>query len=197
MKKVLSGLVGVFMLVALVGSAAYALLSDSASLQNLALSTGTADLLIRLTGDTTFEQNKDVAGSFFDDALVPGSYDEVGFDLQNSATGSDVDMTFSATVPAPATGDWADLKDVVECAVYVPGGDVDSTDAAVSSGWFTLDAWNTAEKDIPGGPVTPGNSTSLVLRCMLPETADNSTAGKSLTGLEFQVTGTQYIAPAV
>ena len=70
MSKILSGLLGVFLVVGVVGVAAYAQFFDAASLTNLALSTGTADLLIKLTEDSDFVDDRDLSlTTFFDDMV--------------------------------------------------------------------------------------------------------------------------------
>ena len=176
-----------------VGGAAFAVLSDTASLTNLALSTGSANLEIKLTSDPVedYAAERDVTvEGFFADALLPGGYDDVAFDLLN---GSDDGVNLILTGHlVQGLGDWEDLKNVVTCVVYVSGESPDG-DATVSSGWFTLDQWSTAARDLPGDPLAPDAEESLVLRCMLPATADNTTAGLSLSGLEFVVTGTQEV----
>lgn len=193
MNKILSGILGVLVVAGVVGGAAFAVLSDTASLTNLALSTGSAALEIKLTGDPTeaYDEERNVAiEGFFADALIPGSYDEVAFDLRNSSD-EEVDFLLTGQL-VPGTGDWDTLKGVVTCVVYSAGEDPEGA-ASVSSGWWTLEEWSTLGRDLPGDPLAPTSETSLVLRCMLPETADNTTAGLDLAGLEFVVTGTQEV----
>ncbi len=192
MNKILSGILGVLLLAGVVGGAAFAVLTDAASLTNLALSTGTADLLIKLGTDPieNYVNDRDVAvDGVFSGAFIPGSFQEVVFNLKND-TSSDVNFLLTGRL-LTASGDWDALKAALSCVVYVSGNDPESTDLALSSGWFTLEQWNSAPRDLPGDPLSPAEEQTLVLRCRLPESADNSTSGKAITGVEFEFTGTQ------
>ncbi len=192
MNKILSGILGVLIVAGVVGGAAFAVLTDAASLTNLALSTGTADLLIKLGTDSSYTNDRDVTTEgVFAGAFIPGSFQEVEFNLKNDTT-SDVDLLLTGRL-LTATGDWEALKAALSCVVYVSGGDPESVVPTVSSGWFTLEQWNFAPRDLPGDPLSPAEEQALVLRCRLPESADNSTSGKSITGVEFEFTGTQEV----
>ncbi|OGC50994.1 hypothetical protein A2W32_00335 [candidate division WWE3 bacterium RBG_16_37_10] len=194
MNKVVSGLLGLTVVVGLVVGAAVAQFNDAASLTNLALSVGSPDLLIKLTGGESFLQEVNIAGSFFD-TLVPGEFDEVLFELRNNSTGN-LDFSLTGKIPVVPTPseDWTALKDEVECVVYLQGGDPESVDTAVSSGWKTLNTW-LASQDLPGDPLNSSSEEQLVLRCKVPSDAPNSVAGQEITDLEFEVTGEQILGP--
>ena len=191
MNKITSGLLGVAVVTLLVAGAAFAQLTDSASLTNIALSTGTADLLIKLTADPSFDQNRNVSGTLFDEQLIPGEFDEIPFDLKNDTT-SDTPLILTGLIPADPTGNWNELKAVISCVVYIPLENPDGS-SDVSSGWFTLEQWRSTARDLPGDPLDPDEEVSLILRCLLPGSSGNEVANMSLTGMEFEVTGTQAL----
>jgi len=194
MRKVMSGILGLTVVVGLVVGAAVAQFNDSASLTNLALTIGSPDLLIKLTGGPSFLQEVNIAGSLFD-TLVPGEFDEVLFELLNNSAGN---INFSLTGKIPVeptpTDDWNALKDEIECVVYLQGFSPDSTEASESSGWKTLNTWLISQ-DLPGDPLNDGAEEQLALRCRVPGDAPNSVAGHKSTDLEFEVTGEQIVGP--
>src|SRR3989344_5143518 len=165
MSKILSGLLGVFLVVGVVGVGAYSALSDSASLTNIALSTGAADLLIKLTGVGSFDDGTNVAGAHFDELLVPGDSDSLNFELRNdSPPGISFDLTGRIPDEPTPTDDWNALSGVVECAVYLAGEDPDG-DATESSGWLTLATWFGGPQGIPGDPLASGSEEQYTLEC--------------------------------
>ncbi|HLB51612.1 hypothetical protein A3F07_01790 [candidate division WWE3 bacterium RIFCSPHIGHO2_12_FULL_38_15] len=194
MRKVISGILGLTVVVGLVVGVAFAVFSDPASLTNMALSVGSNNLLIRLTGVGSFAETVDATGFA---ELVPGGTEDVPFELQNNSNNQS--FSLAGEIPSDPTTpeNWTALKGVVECVVFDPAGSgpgsIGDGSTSDSSGWFTLEEWRSASRDLPGDPLLEdGGTASLVLRCGIPvSVSDGTLAGKSLSDLEFKVTGTQ------
>lgn len=197
MNKILSGLLGLVLVAGLVGGSAYALLSDTASVTGVALGVGSAGLNVRAEGDTVWHETTDLTGLVFANKLIPGRTEWGRFELQNASDDSDtdpIDMNLTGQLVAHS-GDWDDLSGVIMCSVYdeLAGG---TPTGGASTGWKTLAQWASAPVSLPSGALVSGGERTYTIRCMLPTSADDSVAGMSVTGIGFDIVGTQ-VTPTV
>lgn len=177
MKKILSGLIGVFAIVGLVSASAYALFTAQATVSGLDLNTGTAGLEVSAPG---FPQAPSINFGL-EDTLVPGETNTIGFTLHNTSDDVDFNLTTKLT---SAGGDWGDLNSLVNLTISYGGENVSGS----------LANWNAGEIPLPDGvdgPLESGETRTYEVTYGLDASATSVVAGKSLTNITFVFTGTQ------
>lgn len=197
MNKILSGILGLVLTLGLVGGSAYALLSDTASVTGIALSTGSASLLVKPEQEgAVYGETAPLNNAVFANTLIPGRSEWGRFMVMNDSSDSDVDpidMDLTGQIVS-YSGNWGLLSPVVECAVYLEATGTPET--GDTTGWGTLSTWETSPVPLPGGALVSGEERTYTIRCRLPETAGNEVAGLSLSDVQFDIVGTQ-VTPTV
>lgn len=195
MKKILGSLIAIVLTIGLVGTAAYALFSDTVTVSGLTITTGTADLEISFNGNDNafYEESHNFENLVLADNVYPGYTNSATFYLRNVST-SDISLRPSTRLTA-ATGDWGALSNVVQIRV------TDVTDSNYSWGWQTLAWWNAVDRTITNtagvnyeaDPTGTANAHEYQIEIRVPTTAGNEISGLSLTDITFVITGTQVL----
>jgi predicted ribosomally synthesized peptide with SipW-like signal peptide len=162
--------------------------TDTVTVTNNQIQTGTADLQVSTAGigggawDTTTK-----SASIVLTGLIPGGAYKNDYDFSlwnNSTTGVNFDITVQTTSVSGTGG--ADESKLL-LALYENGQDPDTQ----GSGWFTLAQWQAAARSLnsvlnPGA----GSTKDYRLAAKLDSTAGNEWQGKTVN-MTFTVTGTQ------
>lgn len=174
MTKVITGLTGLVVTVALAGASAFALFSDTVTVTNAQISTGNADLQISLD-NATWSEGINFADMFLLDGIFPGYTDTGTFYLRNNSDSAG-DMSVSGLL-ASRSGNWNALKDKVMVTMQV--GD----NAPVTG---SLAAWETEKALTPTNTLGGGEVVAVTATIMVDSTAGNEIANKTLsTNWEF------------
>lgn len=187
MNKIVSGVLGLVMVLALTAGSAYALFSDSATVSGVTLTTGSTDLQVKLAdGSDTYDSTLDLSTHVFE-TLSPGQETvPLAFDVRNSATDNvTLDLTGLLT---SAAGDWGVLSPVLKMAIYKS---TDTATTGATTGWKTLTEWNNAPVALPLSPLAQNGENNYKVSFMLDTSADNSVQGKTLSSVVVVLTGTQ------
>lgn len=199
MKKILAGFLGLFLVVGIVAGAGYALFTSQVSVTGMVLGTATPSLKISFLdkSDPTWRNYKtdlSFAGQTFA-PLLPGEMDWGAFYLKNQSNGTtdQLDFSLKGKITA-AAGDWGTLKDVVSMKVCVMDPAMENyCDTTQQTPWYSLADWNVSEKNLPGGTLLQGTERPYVVVFYIDNSLGNSIAGKTITGMTMQVTGTQVL----
>lgn len=194
MKKIYAGLLSIAAVLVIVGVSAYALFTDKVTMSGMVLGTATPNLLMSLDNEN-WVSTKSIGDAFA--PLLPGETDwgEVYFTNTSNGTTDKVDMNLTARLTA-AGGDWGILKDAIQMRVCVhdPAGSAGHwCNEAKATGWATLAYWNLNDVALPGNPLLQGGTEHYVMEFFIPSTYGNEIAGKDITGMTFEVTGTQVL----
>lgn len=189
MKKIITGFLGLILVVGLVGGAAFALLSSQATVSGVSFVVGNANLQVSANG-SDYSSDVNFSGAFFT-GLYPTS-DVVGeqFLLKNS---SDVNIALSLNAKLndgaseSPVGSWDVLKD----AVQVGFDYYDGSNWVEAPGYATLNQWNATGYALAGGNIAQGDQRWYRMHVKISPDTDSAIAGKSLTSTVFTFTGTQ------
>lgn len=194
MKKIIGGILGIFLVIGIVAGVGYALYSSTVSIERAVFGTANTDLKIDAyfsgrgwvfggNGNYTL----DVNSAFLTRALYPGEMDWGHIKLINSSSPSmPLDIKGQLT---SAEGDWNELKGVLKMRVC-PVLDTSSIPAEEDCGsWYTLDQWNTYARDFPGTSLE--GEKQYWVEVLLPSTVDPITEGKTISNVTLVITGTQ------
>jgi hypothetical protein len=181
MKKILFGFLGIMMVVAVVASSARALFFSTVNINNVAISSGNANLEFSLssngpwTSDFTFVP-------WIAENIAPGYENHATFYVRNNSS-ADIDLKLSALLKV-ARGDWGPFN--LWTTVWV--GDSTGT---TGSGYHTLTEWATTP-GIDLGITVPHGGTPQAMGLYLKVSidADNSFANKWIS-TDWTITGTQ------
>lgn len=187
MKRIYLALLTVIASLGLAGATTFAVWSDTVTVTNNIVQTGSADLQVSNVSGTVGPWNTSTAASSLSITnLIPGGTagDGFSFALWNNSTAG-VNFTTSARITA-VTGLTTEDKSQLEIAVYESG-----ETAATGSGWITLTDWESAVRSLDF-TLTPGqvNAKDFRVSARLKSTATNEWQGKTVT-ITFTVTGTQ------
>ncbi|MBW6441461.1 hypothetical protein K0B04_00950 [Patescibacteria group bacterium] len=194
MKKIISGIIGSLVIVALIGGVAFALFSSTVTISGLTLTTADTALEIRPDVDEApWTTNLDMSSITFK-KLIPGTYEWGRFYLLNTSTGTPeegeavrraIDFDISAKITEPAQGDWNLLKDVIYAEIYV------ENNHGYTTGRHTLEEWRNGV-EIADHILIQGDNEVYIVEFWMDETVDNTYKGKSITGINIEITGTQH-----
>ncbi|PKN02832.1 hypothetical protein CVU76_02290 [Candidatus Dojkabacteria bacterium HGW-Dojkabacteria-1] len=195
MKKILFGFLGIFLVIGIVAGTGYALFSSKVSMTGVVLGTATPSLEIgtdKFTPEVTWYTTLPVDGQPLFKLFLPGEMDWGEFWLRNSSTANGVPLDFNLEGRiTSAGGDWGLLKDAIKMRICLyndtPGNHCD-TDK--TTGWMTLADWNTAARSLPG-PLLQGAPVHYAINLYIDPSFGNAIANKAITGLNFEITGTQ------
>ncbi len=193
MKKILSGFIGLFAVIGLVAGTGYALFTSTANINGMVLGTATPGLVVSLASESGYDSTIDLSSVRFA-PLLPGESDWGEFWLKNTsiATTDPLSFNLQARITA-AGGDWGVLSNAVQAKIclYDPAS-APHCDEANDTEWFTLAQWNTAPRTLPGNPLAQSETgTHYVIVFQIPSGYDNGIAGKTITGMNVTITGTQ------
>jgi len=207
MKKILTGFLGLFLVIGIVAGAGYAVFTDQVRMTGMVLGTATPGLEITFYNKTTdgpvvelWAPTLDFTGQSFQ-KLLPGEKDWGGFWLRNvstdGATNTDdvwdpLDFTLKGSILS-AYGSWDLLKDVIQMRICVLNTTNDSCDTSQATTWMTMNSWFIAERNLPGGVLESGDDRGYMIEFYIPDSYGNEIAGKTITGMTMQVTGTQVV----
>lgn len=180
MKKILSGILGLALTLTVVGGVAYAAFSTQASVLGTEFSTGTPSLQLWNGSGYVSEWSP---GWIFS-GLYPGYITSpTDFYLYNN--GNTGLMNITGHLRNGVSGDWASFSDNVKVGISIyPTAITDPT----STDWHTLGEWNSNNYTL--GAIAQGAQVHYNFNVMVPSGAGNELIGKTLSGVNFDFTGT-------
>lgn len=182
MKKILSGIMGIAMIVAVVSGAAYAAFSSQATVSNVSFATGNATLLV--WDGAEYAENWTSNLSFGN--MYPGYQSSASpIWLKNTSTSP---ISLAVTMQLTDGGvNWPNaLTDAVEIIVY------DSTNSTSNAGgWKSLNDWNVNPDTFPGAALLPETDRMFNVYVRVPSSFGNEIANLGLPLVGFTLTGTQ------
>ena len=198
MKKILVGFFGIFLVLGIVAGTGYALFSDSVTMDRMVLGTATPGLMIKTEeeGLETWRTSLDFRNTSPFQLLLPGKIDFGEFWLWNNSSTGDMekglDMELQGQLLTAYTN-WEDLKGITKMrfCIYT---DVDgfTCDETKATPWYTLNQWNIAPRDLPVD-LAQGQEQRFGLQVLIDEGYDNEISDMTITGITFQITGTQVL----
>lgn len=191
MKKILSGFIGLFAVIGLVAGTGYALFTTTANINGMVLGTATPGLVVSLTNGDDYSSAKDLSSVRFA-PLLPGESDWGEFWLMNTSNGTTdkLDLNLQARITA-AGGDWGVLSNAVQAKICLYEAAAVNK-CGTDTGFATLAQWNAAPRNLPGNPLAQSlTGTHYVIVFQIPSGYDNGIAGKTITGMNVTITGTQ------
>ncbi len=203
MKKILSGFIGLFLVIGIVAGVGYALFNTSASVNGVVLGTASPNLVLcNEVGGVIAEDQCAQTFSFPTNdpfgPLVPGGEDWAGFFLKNNSSseilsgGNKLNFKLYATIPS-AGGQWNDLKDAVEMRVclYLLTSGTNHCDTTKATSWMTLAEWNAGDIALNVPTLLQGENIHLTVLFRLPISFDNTVAGKTIQDMNITFKGVQ------
>jgi hypothetical protein len=176
MKKIWLSMLTIVLTVGTVAGAAYALFSDTVTVQGISITTGTADLKINNSNDPYI-----VPAGLTD--LKPGEIRTgyAPFTLNNASTAG-IDLALKAQLTGYGT-EFDNFKTKVSMRIL-------RSDGLVGSEWKTLNEWTTDMFTL-NSTIANGGSTNYYFEVKVDSTAGNTMAGKTLDSVKFEITGEQ------
>ncbi len=195
MKKILTGFLGLFLVIGIVAGAGYALFSTQVTVTGMVLGTATPGLEISLkgTGGTWGSGTVDFSGVKFA-PLLPGEYDWGEFYLRNTSNGTTdpLDLNLKGRLTA-AGGDWGVLKDAIQMKICIYDDTAENNCGTPATSWMTLAQWNAEAKNLPGNPLLQTEKTHYSIVFFIDSSYTSTIAGKTITGMSFEIVGTQVL----
>lgn len=201
MKKIIGGILGIFLVIGIVAGTGYALFSDTVSISGMVLGTANPNLQIRTDEDgyTAWATSLNFYNNDVFAPLLPGEYDWGEFYLRNISDGTTdpLDMNISARITS-AGGDWGVLSGAVQMAICIYDEAAPNHCGAVNTGWKTLAQWNASSYDLPGNPLPQGPETTNIgthyaIVFFVDSTYTNSIANKTITNMNILIEGEQVL----
>lgn len=190
MQKIISGFLGLVLVLTVVAGVAYAAFSSQASVSGVTFATGNAALQISKTGGEDWNSTIDFANTIFL-GLFPLAERTQEFDLKNNSS-SVISLDLAAKLRDGVTettpGDWDALKDKI--SISFEWWDV-ATSTYQTTGWATLNQWNTPGYPLEGGSLAPGATRWYRFHVKVADATSAEIAGKSISNVFFDFTGTQ------
>lgn len=185
MRKIITGVIGIILTLTVAGGVAYAAFTSQASVLGVAFNSGTAYL--KVWNSSIYTDSWDSGWNF--SGLYPGYNGEASpktFWLKNDSNVA-INLAVTGKLRDGVTGDWSALSPYVQVAIR-PVGD------GAGLVYHTLAQWNTpGGYPIDGGfgAIAQGIERQYNYYVKVDPLADSSIASKSLTGVNFDFTGTQ------
>jgi hypothetical protein len=196
MKKILTGFLGLFLVIGIVAGAGYAVFTDEVNITGMVLGTATPNLKISFDDvDANYSTTLAINGAKFA-PLLPGELDWGEFWLRNESNGTTDKLDFALKAKISAySGNWDILKDVIQARVCLydeAGVGEDRCDEGNATSWMTLATWYSADRTLPGGNLLQGNDRHYTIQFQIPSSYDNAIMTKSVT-MNMIITGTQAL----
>ena len=208
MKKIIGGILGIFLVIGIVAGTGYALYSSTVSVKGASISTAGTGLKIDAYGNFDTNPGKEWLSSLsspaYDPSLIslndqsiigkslyPGQSAWGHIKLTNISA-EEMPLNISAKISSVTMNqDWYDLKDVLKITVCtVTGLDDYSPVCGIE---YTINDWTIA-RSFPGNSLAFGEiGQQYWVMVTLPSNANSNTEGKTISGLEFVITGTQAL----
>ncbi|MEI6533358.1 MAG: TasA family protein [Candidatus Roizmanbacteria bacterium] len=189
MKKIIAGILGLFIVVALVSGSAFALFLSSATLTGVTFAAGNADLQISVDG-LGFANTKIAPAEMNFQNMYPGYSATDTFWLKNNSSVPNMKLSLTGKLTSATTGLPSVLADNIQLEVV----EIDSFGAdipASTTGFKTLTVWNTTAQALPGVDLNYGATRQYRVNVKIDSTVGNDIAGLTITGALFTFTGTQ------
>jgi hypothetical protein len=184
MKKILFGIVGIFLTVSMVAGAARAVFFSTATAGGVTFATGDANLQIynytTNLGEASWGDTWSPSFNFQN--MYPGFEEYQILTLRNKST-SPITLGVTGKLAAGGSGNWNDLKDAVQVKIYYDGSH--------HTGYHTLTEWSTTGFALPSTALAQYAQKNYRFYVKIDTSVGNEIKGKSLTGLSFEFTGTQ------
>ncbi len=205
MKKIILGILGIFVVTAVVAGSAYALFSSQATVSGISVEAGTVGLQVRGMG-TSYATNWNTA--FAITGLKPGFGVAASLDptksldmyLQNTSSDVDFNVTMKLTTLPSQWGNYLTFGTQVLVQ--------DSDNLANTTGWMSMPQWANGEVTLPGGSIAKGAEKKYYVYIRVPfaygdnesgytggpsagTLVGNEIVGQMLSGGVFTITGTQ------
>lgn len=183
MKKILLSLAILVTALSLAAYTTFATWSDTVTVTNNQVLTGTADLQVSTNSGGNWNTSTGASSMALADLIPGGEKNGYSFSLWNNSTpGLNFDTSGQITA---ATGAGAD-ESQLEIAVYENG-----SSPADGSGWISLADWKTAQRSF-NSSIVPGfgNFKNYTIAARLLSTATNDWQGRTVT-FTLTVTGQQ------
>jgi predicted ribosomally synthesized peptide with SipW-like signal peptide len=177
-KQIALSAVSIFAAMSLMGGAAFAFFSDSATSTGNVFASGTLDLLLDDNDEVTPAAT--VTASFGGNGLVPGATSSGFLSLHNNGTVNIAEVKLSGTETETSSPDLATVLNITSAKI---GTESTCTTAPVdiTGSFSTLAALNTAGFDLPSSAITAGSTKYLCMTFTMDATANNTFQGKTIT----------------
>lgn len=187
MKKIIISVVAIALAIGVVSSSAYALFSDSVTVSGVTIKSGSAVLQVKNTPQGAFGDTATFNNTVLNTMMYPGFTSPTfgTFWLKNSST-ANIGLSIKGKILDGATGDWDALKDVIQLRFT----NVYASPQPGPTEWKTLNEWYQTGFALPQFLVPVGDDDEFVIEARMLD-ADNSVAGKTLSNITFEFTGTQ------
>jgi len=202
MKKIIGGILGIFLVIGIVAGTGYALFSSTVSVKGAVISTANTDLKIDAYGNFDSTPGKewlfgetggyelDLEGnSIIGIPLYPNHSSWGHIKLINASIEGMPLNIYAKIDKVTMDQDWYGLKDELKMKVCTVDDLSDTTPTC--GGEYSINDWYVNGYNIIGNPLVTTQDYWVMVR--LPSTAPQSTAGKTISGIEFVITGTQAL----
>ena len=180
MRKIITGFLGIMLVVGLVSGTAFAVYSDTVPVNGISITAGDGNLQI-WDGVSTYVENLNLAFSVTN--AFPGYSTSKVINLRNSSTSNiGLDLTGQLTT---ASGDWGDLKDKVFLEIQENSNPANTTTAK------SLSDWNAGAVGLLPNLLSQGANRDYKLIFSVSLSAGNEIFGKSLSDITLNFVGTQ------
>jgi predicted ribosomally synthesized peptide with SipW-like signal peptide len=189
MKKILLSVLAIALTVGVVSGTAYALFTDTASVNGITFTSGNADLRVALDNansgpfGTPFGESQtfsNALNSYLFGYMYPG-YENWGYFRLDNNSASAIPLTLTGQLKNGVSGNWVELKDKIQVKMTKGDGNY-------LTEWYTLDQWNSAPRSLGSLDIDETLTYRIYVRVLA---AGNEIANKTLSSVQFDFVGTQ------
>lgn len=184
MNRIYLAFITIVVVLGIAGFATYAAWSDSVTVTNNQIQSGTADLQVSTNNGTTWNTTTS-ASSFSVSGLIPGGSESAGyvFSLKNESSSG---VTFNTSGQISSVAGAGSDESQLEIAVYETG-----SSATDGSGWISLSDWQSSQRTFNSSLSTGvSNVKHYQIAARLKSTATNDWQSKTV-GFTLTVNGQQ------
>lgn len=188
MRKILTGFLGILVVVSIVGGSAYALFTSTATVSGVTFATGNANLQVGSNG-STWASALNLSNNYFKN-LYPLQKTYYAFNLKNNSS-SDIALNLTAKlrdgVGQKNTGDWDKLKSKISVAFDYWDGSIYQP-----AGFATLAQWNSpGNYSLLSGSLPKGANRWYRFHVNVADGTSTEMANAGIYNVVFEFTGTQ------